>query len=302
MCRKLNIARSSYYQWLNRKETKGEIEKNELALIIKEYDERLDHILGYRRMTHWINRLNHKNYNQKRVRRMMRLLGIHSIIRRKKPKYHQSTPEITAENLLKRDFVATKPNEKWVTDVTEFKIKGTGKKVYLSAILDVYDRSIVAYRISSRNDNNLVLRTFEKAMELNQGATPLFHSDRGFQYTSTIFRTILEDNGIIQSMSRVGRCIDNGPIEGFWGIIKAEMYYLYKFDSRELLESSIHKYIDFYNNKRFQKRFKNKTPMEVRWEALNTTSKVIQYPIPENNRIKKYYASFSKQDTSCPTA
>lgn len=301
MCSKLNIPRCSYYKWLNRKETKEELENHELAQLIKDYDEMFNHILGYRRMTIWINRLNHKNYNRKRVRRMMQLLGIKSVIRQKKSKYIKSTPEVAAENLLKRDFNATKPNEKWVTDVTEFKIVGTKQKIYLSAILDLYDRSIVAYIVSSRNDNDLVIRTFEKAMETNPGATPLFNSDRGFQYTSKVFKTILEDSGIIQSMSRVGRCIDNGPIEGFWGIVKAEMYYLNKFDSKEQLENSIHKYIDFYNNCRFQNRFNDQTPTEVRNAALNIIDP-IQYPIPENKRIQKYLASFTKQEVVYATA
>ena len=97
---------------MNRKETKEEIENNELAHLIIEYDEHFNHILGYRRMTSWINKLNSKHYNRKRVRRIIKMLGIKSVIRRKKSKYIKSTAEITAENLLARDFYATKPNEK----------------------------------------------------------------------------------------------------------------------------------------------------------------------------------------------
>ena len=298
MCQVLNIARASYYKWLNRKDTKEEKENHELAQLIIEYDEKFNHILGYRRMTRWINKFNHKNYSKKRVKRIMDLLGIKSVIRRKRSKYKKSTAEVTAENILKRDFNASRPNEKWATDVTEFKIIGMRQKLYLSAIIDLYDRSIVSYIISNRNDNNLVFRTFEKAMEVNHGATPLLHSDRGFQYTNKVFKRMLEESGIIQSMSRVGRCIDNGPIEGFWGTVKAEMYYLHQFHTEGELIKSIQKYIEFYNHVRPQSRYQDQTPNEVRIAALKTEAEVKQYPIDENKRIQKYYHGLETKHVS----
>ena len=158
----------------------------------------------------------------------MKKLRIHSVIRKKKKKYISSTPETIAENKLGRDFYADAPNKKWVTDVTEFKVPGENKKLYLSAILDLYDRYPVAYVIGPRNDNKLVFRTFDKALAANPEAKPLFHSDRGFQYTSKVFQRKLMEHKMEQSMSRVGHCIDNGPIEGFWGIIKTEMYQMYE--------------------------------------------------------------------------
>lgn len=302
MCQVLKIARASYYKWQNRKETKEELENHELAQLILEYDEKFHHILGYRRMTRWINKFNHKKYNKKRVKRIMDLLGVKSVIRRKKSKYTKSTAEVTAENILKRDFNASKPNEKWATDVTEFKIIGMKQKLYLSAIIDLYDRSIVSYIISCRNDNDLVFRTFEKAMEANPGVTPLLHSDRGYQYTSRVFRKMLEDSEIIQSMSRVGRCIDNGPIEGFWGIIKAEMYYLNEFHTIEEFKLSLEKYIEFYNSERSQGRYCDQTPMEVRTAALTAVNEAQQYPIEVNKRIEKYYQSFKTEQTNIATA
>lgn len=249
-------------------------------------------------MTRWINKLNSKHYNRKRVRRIMQMLGIKSVIRRKKSKYKKSTAQITAENLLARDFYATKPNEKWATDVTEFKVVGSKKKLYLSAIIDLYDRSIVAYIISTRNDNDLVFRTYELAISNNPGATPILHSDRGFQYTSKVFQAKLKEANITQSMSRVGRCIDNGPTEGFWGIIKSEMYYLNKFHSHKELKEAIENYINFYNNERLQERFNDMTPMEVRTEALNAVEDPTQFPIKENKRIQKYYAQLNNQTTN----
>ena len=159
--------------------------------------------------------------------------------------------------------------------------------------MDLYDRSVVAYVLSRRNNNRLVFQTFEKAISENPEATPIFHSDRGFQYTSPMFQAKLNRQGMEQSMSRVGHCIDNGPTEGFWGIIKSEMYYLETtFESEKELRSAIEKYIHFYNHDRFQERFGNKTPMEVRAEAMSASIPAL-YPIPENKRIRKYKAKFA---------
>lgn len=136
------------------------------------------------------------------------------------------------------------------------------RKIYLSAILDLYDRRIVSYIINDRNNNDLVFDTLDKALENNPNAHPLFHSDRGFQYTNRIFHAKLEAAGMTQSMSRVARCIDNGPIEGFWGIIKRERYYGKKFTSRESLVEMITHYMAYYNNERLQRNLGVLTPLE----------------------------------------
>ena len=287
MCRQLEISRAAYYKWLHREIPEYELENVRLAELIKEYDERFNHILGYRRMTSWINHFNHKNYSRKRVHRIMKKLDIHAMIRKKKKKYTSSTPEITAENKLKRNFTASKPNEKWVTDITEFKIPEDNKKLYLSAILDLYDRYPVAYVISTRNDNQLVFETFDKAIATNPDAKPLFHSDRGFQYTSKVFQRKLKEHEMEQSMSRVGHCIDNGATEGFWGIIKSEMYQMYEITDEASLRFAISDYIRFYSEERPQDRYHCKTPLEVRKEAFSTDIPT-EYPIPINKRIQKY--------------
>ena len=293
MCKHLGIARASYYKWLRRDIPASEKENNVIAQLIQEYDDRFKHILGYRRMTDWINRLNGTNYSRNRVRRIMKKLNIHSVIRRKKKKYESSTSEATAENILGRDFNAERPNQKWATDVTEFKwYEGSiVHKLYLSAILDLYDRSIVAYVVSTRNDNKLVFDTFEKAVNANLDAHPIFHSDRGFQYTSKFFQFKLSQQAMEQSMSRAGHCIDNCPTEGFWGIVKAEMYYFTKFTNELELRAAIDEYIHFYNYERFQERFGTRTPLEVRSAALHTDNPE-QFPIPVNKRIQKYKAKF----------
>lgn len=287
MCKQLNVSRAAYYKWLHREIPVQEQENIELASIIKEYDERFNHILGYRRMTSWINHFNHTNYSKKRVHKIMKELNIHAAIRKKKKKYHSSTATAIAENVLQRDFYAVAPNQKWATDVTEFKVPGAKKKIYLSAILDLYDRYPVAYVISHRNDNHLVFKTFDKAIASNPDAKPIFHSDRGFQYTSKMFQNKLKEQEMQQSMSRVAHCIDNGPTEGFWGIIKTEMYQMYEITDESALRFAIKDYIRFYSEERPQDRFHNKTPLQVRTEALATDNPQV-YPIPENKRIKKY--------------
>ena len=220
-------------------------------------------IYGYRRMTMNINRILSQQYNHKRIYRLMKSVNMKSVIRQKKRNYKPSTPQITAENVLNRNFQADKPNQKWLTDVTEFKLTN-GQKAYLSAILDLGDRSIISYILGHSNNNQLVFETFDLAVAVNPNAKPLFHSDRGFQYTNKYFKNKLDSINAIQSMSRVSRCIDNGPMEGFWGIIKCEMYYLKKFHTYEELKQAIDEYMDFYNTRRLQKNLKGLTPIEYR--------------------------------------
>ncbi|MBU3134631.1 IS3 family transposase, partial [Clostridium gasigenes] len=263
LCKYAKIARASYYKWLNRPETLRDRE-NAIVLdeIIKVYLE-VKGIYGYRRITLNINRRLNSQYNHKRIYRLMKSIKLSSVIRRKRKKYIQSTPQITAENVLNREFTAERPNEKWLTDVTEFKLT-TGKKAYLSAILDLGDNSIISYVLGHSNNNILVFDTLDQAIATNPTAKPIFHSDRGFQYTNRTFKNKLDKFEATQSMSRVSRCIDNGPMEGFWGTLKVEMYYLRKFDSYEELEAAIDEYIDFYNTKRLQKKLKGMTPIEYR--------------------------------------
>lgn len=203
------------------------------------------------------------HYNKKRFHRLAKLARLQATIRRKKPEYRYHKEEQTADNILARRFTAEHPNEKWLADVTEMTY-GNGQKLYLSAILDLGTREIVAYAIGKSNNNHLVFTTLDLAMEKYPDAHPLFHSDRGFQYTSKSFRQKLDAAGMVQSMSRKGKCIDNGPMEGFWGILKAEMYHLNTFDSYESLESAITAFIYYYNNKRRQRRLDCLPPLEYR--------------------------------------
>jgi transposase InsO family protein len=190
-------------------------------------------------------------------------VDLKAIIRRKRPQYLRSTPEVTAENILNREFTAENLNEKWLSDVTEFKYSDNSK-LYLSAILDLKDKGIVSFAIGRSNNNQLVFDTFDLAVSRYPHAHPLFHSDRGFQYTSKQFKAKLDKAGMTQSMSRAGRCIDNGPMEGFWGILKCEMYYLDNFKDYDSLVAAIESYIHFYNNGRRQRKLNKLAPMSYR--------------------------------------
>lgn len=267
MCEIAEVSRSAYYKWLNRVDTHND-KVNDILIkeIINLYEE-VGGIYGYRRIMMNINRKLNSKYNHKRIYRLMRILGLKSIIRIKKKRYVKVSAEEVAKNKLNREFSANSFNEKWLTDVTEFKY-GIGKKAYLSAILDIYDNSIIAYEIGHSNNNSLVFKTFDKAIKSNPDAKPLFHSDRGYQYTSYGFRERLKTCGMDRSMSRVGKCIDNGPMENFWGILKAERYYLKgKYSTYEDLKADIENYISFYNNKRLQKRLNSMSPLEYRSHA-----------------------------------
>lgn len=265
-CRILHVARSAYYKWLNGDIGERIRENEQIAKKMEEIHMK-DPSKGYRRINDDLYRRYDIKINDKRALRICRSKDIKSTI-----KYanqgctrQADNPQFIAENVLNREFTADRPNEKWLTDVTEFKWYDENKdkhKVYLSAILDLYDRRIVSYVIRNSNDNALVFDTFDRAIADNPGATPLCHSDRGFQYTNRMFHQKLKAVGITQSMSRVAKCIDNGPMEGFWGILKRERYYGKRFCSREELVAMIENYIYYYNNERYQRRFGVLTPME----------------------------------------
>ncbi len=265
LCKLGKVSRAGYYKWLNRKSSINE-EKNKI--IAKEIEdihkERPDK--GYRRIRDDLERYHNINVNDKRVLRICRTLDIKSTIKYKNNgcTRQAANPQFLAKNILNREFNSDAPNQKWLTDVTEFRYYiGTEKhKVYLSAILDLYDRRIVSYVIGDKNNNLLVFNTLNEAIAKEPEAHPLFHSDRGFQYTNRVFHQKLVDYGITQSMSRVGKCIDNGPMEGFWGILKREQYYGKHFTSKESLVKMIEDYIDYYNNKRLQRNLGVLTPME----------------------------------------
>lgn len=244
------MSRSGYYKWLKRVPSPTEKRLRKLIELIGQVYEEHQGIYGYRRITIYLNHFLNAQVNHKCVYRLMKLLSLKAVIRRKRYTYKPHNPAHIAENRLNREFqMEYSPMQVLLTDVTEFKY-GNHSKAYLSAILDYGQNTIVAFKLSNHNNNALVRHTMTQIEDKIIPTHTLLHSDRGFQYTSYGFKQFIEKNDVIQSMSRAGRCIDNGPMENFWGIIKEEIYRLNTYETFEQLEHDIKQYIDFYNTKR----------------------------------------------------
>ena len=181
---------------------------------------------------------------------------------------HKEVDEINHKTNYIRDFDTTKPNEKWTTDVSEF--KSEEGKIYLSPILDMFDGSIICYDASSNPDFNQTKRMIDKAFEQHPDLEGLiFHSDQGWQYQMKPYQEWLKDKGIKQSFSRKGNCMDNSLMENFFGIMKNEMYYGYTFKTKEELLKAIDEYIIYYNTERINIKRKGLSPLEYRQQSLN---------------------------------
>lgn len=299
MCKLLRINRSSYYKWLNSRPTEKMIikQQEDEAIIkrIKEIANSNNSLFGTMNMYYTIRNEGKLKCGHNRIYRLMCINDIQSTYRRgSRYHYQKSTPEQVGENILKREFNADKPNEKWCTDVTEIKVSKTGEKLFLSPMLDLYDRFPVAFEISERNDAALANKTLDEAHNSYPDATPLVHSDRGFAYTRSVYKGKLDEYGMSQSMSRVSRCIDNGVCEGFQGQFKDILSILYpSIETKEQMIEAIHGTLDYYINHYPQKRFGGKTCGQVRaeaMEALKSDAKVIGYPIKQSNKYIKFWA------------
>ena len=199
----------------------------------------------------------------------MKKLGIHSVIRKKKAKYIYSKPDETAENLLQRDFYATAPNQKWATDVTEFKVNND--KLYLSPIVDLFNGEVISFNLSRHPVFNQVVDMLEKAFDkIPDNTNLILHSDQGWQYQMKQYQYLLEQKGIRQSMSRKGNCLDNACAENFFGILKSELYYIKEkeYKNIEELENDIIEYIEYYNNRRIQAKTKWMPPSTFREASM----------------------------------
>jgi transposase InsO family protein len=222
---------------------------------------------GYRRITMELrNRgipLNHKT-----VQRLTKELGLVCRVRMKKYRSYKGEVGKIAPNLLKRDFSTTAPNQKWVTDVTEFSL--FGEKLYLSPILDLHSSYLVSCVISERPVLSMVMNMVDDATRrLPPGAAPLLHSDQGWQYQHKHYQKKLADCGIIQSMSRKGNCLDNAVMENFFGLLKSELLYLQNFESMEHFKQELIDYLDYYNNLRIKAKLKGLPPAIHRQQALS---------------------------------
>ena len=262
------LARSTYYYQL--KQLDGFDKDKELKAEIQSiYCEHKGNY-GYRRMT---LELRNRGFmvNHKKVQRLMKVLGLSARIRRKR-KYSSYQGEVgkKAENLIQRQFEASKPMEKCYTDVTEFAIPNSTQKLYLSPVLDGFNSEIIAYNLSTSPNLEQVKAMLDQAFTEEHYENTILHSDQGWQYQHQYYHQFLEDKGIQPSMSRKGNSPDNGMMESFFGILKSEMFYGYEktFHSLEQLEQAIVGYIDYYNNKRIKVKLKGLSPVQYRTKSF----------------------------------
>jgi len=255
-----NMARSSFYYY--QKKTKSSDKYQIVKEMIKSIYHKHKGRYGYRRITY---ELNNKGMviNHKTVLRLMKLLGLKSLIRVKKYKSYKGEQGRIAPNILKRKFKAEAPNQKWATDITEFNV--SGNKLYLSPIIDLFNQEIISYELTERPVFNQVVMMLKKAFKKIPNNTNLtLHSDQGWQYQMKQYQHLLKEKGIIQSMSRKGNCLDNAIIENFFGILKSELFYIQKFTSIEELKDEIKKYISYYNNVRIKSNLNKMSPIQYR--------------------------------------
>lgn len=202
----------------------------------------------------------------KTVLKLMNQVGIKCLVRMKKYKSYRGNAGKVAPNVLDRNFKADKPNQKWVTDVTEFNL--FGQKLYLSPILDLYNSEVVTYTVQARPTFDLVGDMLEQALEvLNPKDKLILHSDQGWHYQMGKYQKTLKKKNITQSMSRKGNCLDNAVIENFFGILKTELLYLQEFESIDHFIQELHDYIYYYNNIRMKKKLKDLSPVEYRTQV-----------------------------------
>lgn len=192
------------------------------------------------------------------------------MVRMKRYRSYKGQVGNIAPNLIKRNFKADAPNQKWTTDITEFSLFGT--KLYLSPILDMYNGEIISYNINEHPVLNQVLDMLDKAfLKIPDNTNLIFHSDQGWQYQHQQYQKCLKKKGIRQSMSRKGNCLDNSIMENFFGLLKSELLYLRKFRSMEEFRIELERYIDYYNNKRIKSKLKGLSPVGYRLQSSLVT-------------------------------
>ncbi len=258
------LPRATFYYHLKRSKNpdKYESTKEEISAIYHKNKGRY----GYRRITTELRKRNIL-LNHKTVQRLMKEMGIVCRVRMKKYRSYKGEVGKVAPNLLGRNFYADRPNQKWVTDVTEFHL--FGEKLYLSPILDLHSRDIVSYTISERPVLSMVTTMLEKAFaKLSDPKNLLLHSDQGWQYQHKHYQRMLQEKGVQQSMSNKGNCLDNAVMENFFGLLKSELLYLQEFESMDHFKQELVEYLDYYNNRRIKAKLKGLPPALHRQQAL----------------------------------
>lgn len=256
----VGLPHSTFYAWDAARKLPDKHARTK-ELIRQIYDEHKGRY-GYRRIACAL-REHGVELHANTVRRLMGLLGIKSLQRVKRFRSYKGTVGVVAPDVLQRDFRASKPNEKWATDVTEMKVGN--EKLYLSTIKDLFNREIVAYEMSLRPTMELVNSMLKKALaKIGSNHTPILHSDQGWHYQMADFRKMLSDWNLVQSMSRKGNCHDNASMESFFAVLKSECFHMQKFASIDALKEAIHEYIQYYNTERISNVLDGLSPLKFK--------------------------------------
>lgn len=264
LLRSAGMPRSTFYY---QRKALGEDRHAELKAHVQRIYDQHKGRYGYRRITAALRQLG-EHANHKTVQRLMHAMGLKSLVKIKKYRSYQGPEGETAPNRLARQFKAEGPNQKWVTDVTEFKVNG--QKLFLSPVLDLYNREIVAFETSRRPVFEMVSKMLKSAMaRLSPDEAPMLHSDQGWQYRQVKYRHLLADRGLQQSMSRKGNCYDNAVMESFFGALKSEFFYQERFETIEQLQTGLEDYIHYYNHDRLSLKLNGLSPVQFRTQAMS---------------------------------
>ncbi|HET7578164.1 MAG TPA: IS3 family transposase [Bacillales bacterium] len=263
ICKEIGLPRSSYYRW----KRKTSQPRSKLEVRIEEICIQNKYRYGHRKITALLRRKHQIKVNRKTVQRIMQKKNLQCRVKQKRKTFINGESKIVVENRLNQNFSASKPNEKWVTDITYLPFGP--KMLYLSSIMDLYNNEIIAYDISDRQDVSLVLKTLEKAANQRQPTEVILHSDQGSVYTSYAYQNQAKEKGITTSMSRKGNCHDNAVIESFHASLKSETFYAQerKYLSTSIVQEIVQEYILYYNQERIQEKLNYLSPIEYRQQV-----------------------------------
>ncbi|MFK9095550.1 IS3 family transposase [Bacillus salipaludis] len=263
LCKCIGIPRSTYYRWKNQ----GPKDKTALEIQIIEICRRHKFLIGHRTVKAWLLRDYKRKVNRNTVQRIMQKYNLQCRVKPKRKNIIAGEIKVVVPNHLNRNFKASQPNEKWVTDITYLPFGQS--MLYLSTIMDLFNNEIIAYRISTSQDVSLVVNTLNDAAEGRETNGLILHSDQGSQYTSHSFQRIAKEKGITTSMSRKGNCLDNAVIESFHSTIKSEAFYSQEreFLTNTIVIQRVEKFINHYNHTRLQAKLNYLSPIEYREQA-----------------------------------
>ena len=258
------MARSTYFY--HEKSSKLEDKYSDLKQQIKAIYHQHKGRYGYRRITLALKNMG-LVINHKCVQKLMQSMKLKSRIRITKYRSYRGQVGRVADNVLQRQFESNQPNQKWVTDITEFNVRG--EKLYLSPIMDLFNGEIIAFQMERRPIFRLVKDMLKEAIDkLNINEKPIIHSDQGWQYQMRFYQQQLAERGLIQSMLRKGNCLDNASMESFFGVLKSECFYGEEFNSIDELEQTVKEYIHYYNHERIKVKLKGLSPVQYRTQSL----------------------------------